>query len=106
MGLGNDDQEDLIPLLEGAHVGYAVEGAMDFGDVTLVSLGCSNPTPWHTHREASEDELARRLAELTEGSTRSARSSTCTSLRMPRAWMPPRASTTSCRSSSRAANPT
>jgi uncharacterized protein len=67
MGLGNDDQEDLIPILEGAHVGFAVEGAMDFGDVTLVSLGYSNPTPWHTHREASEDELARRLAELTEG---------------------------------------
>jgi uncharacterized protein len=67
MGLGNDDQEDLIPLLDGTHVGNAVEGAMDFGDVSLVSLGWSNPTPWQTHREASEDELARRLTELTEG---------------------------------------
>ena len=67
MGLGNDDQEDLVPLLEGAHVGNAVEGVMEFGDVSLVSLGWSNPTPWHTHREASEDELARRLTELTEG---------------------------------------
>jgi Icc-related predicted phosphoesterase len=67
MGLGNDDQEDLVPLLEGAHVGNAREGVMDFGEVSLVSLGFSNPTPWHTHREATEDELALRLAELTEG---------------------------------------
>jgi Icc-related predicted phosphoesterase len=67
MGLGNDDQEDLIPLLEGAHVGNAVEGPMDFGDVTLVSLGWSNPTPWHTHREAGEEDLAARLSELTDG---------------------------------------
>ena len=67
MGLGNDDQEDLIPLLDGAHVGNAREGVMDFGEVSLVSLGFSNPTPWHTHREATEDELAQRLAHLTDG---------------------------------------
>lgn len=66
-GLGNDDDDDLIPLLDGEHLGNAREGAMEFGDLTLVSLGYSNPTPWHTHREATEEELGRRLAELTHG---------------------------------------
>jgi Icc-related predicted phosphoesterase len=66
LGLGNDDFDDLIPLIDGDAVGYAREGAMDFGDLTLVSLGWSNPTPWSTHREAPEDELATRLRAMTE----------------------------------------
>lgn len=65
LGLGNDDFDELVPLIDGDVVGYAREGAMDFGDLTLVSLGWSNPTPWQTNREAPEEELARRLAAMT-----------------------------------------
>jgi len=65
MGLGNDDSEELIPLLDTDHLSYARDGAIDFGDLTLVSLGWSNPTPWDTPREASEDDIARRLDEMT-----------------------------------------
>ncbi|HWM33072.1 MAG TPA: hypothetical protein VNR36_02420 [Pseudolysinimonas sp.] len=67
LGLGNDDFDDLVPVIDGEAVGYAREGAMDFGDLTLVSLGWSNPTPWSTHREAPEDELGARLRAMTEG---------------------------------------
>lgn len=67
MGLGNDDSEELIPLLDTDHLRYAPDGPLDLGDLTLVSLGWSNPTPWDTHREASEDELGRRLDEMTAG---------------------------------------
>lgn len=67
LGLGNDDFDELIPVIDGDVVGYAREGAMDFGDYTLVNLGWSNPTPWKTGREAPEDVLAARLQEMSEG---------------------------------------
>ncbi len=67
LGLGNDDFDELIPLIDGDVVGYAREGAMDFGDLTLVSLGWSNPTPWSTNREAPEAELAERLNAMVDG---------------------------------------
>ncbi len=67
LGLGNDDFDELIPLIDGDVVGYAREGAMDFGDLTLLSLGWSNPTPWHTNREAPEQELGERLAAMSAG---------------------------------------
>ena len=37
------------------------------GDFDLVSLGWSNPTPWHTNRECSEEELADKLAQAING---------------------------------------
>src|SRR5450759_2735598 len=30
----------------------------------MISCGWSNPTPWHTPRECSEEELERRIAQL------------------------------------------
>jgi Icc-related predicted phosphoesterase len=62
IGLGNDDFDELIPYLTSGPVEYAAEGPVDLGSgFELVSLGWSNPTPWHTTRECSEDELARKL---------------------------------------------
>lgn len=67
IGLGNDDYEETIPLFDQAPVRYAREGLMDLGEFTLGTLGWGNPTPWNTHRECSEAELAEKLRAL-EGS--------------------------------------
>ena len=67
LGLGNDDFEELIPHLDDGPVAYAKDGTTDLGDFDLVSLGWSNPTPWHTNRECSEDELTEKLAAAING---------------------------------------
>jgi uncharacterized protein len=67
LGLGNDDFEELIPHLDHGPVAYARDGTTDLGDFDLVSLGWSNPTPWHTNRECSEDELSHKLAQAIDG---------------------------------------
>ena len=67
IGLGNDDFEELIPHLDAGPVAYAKDGTIDLGDFELVSLGWSNPTPWHTNRECSEDKLADKLAQAING---------------------------------------
>lgn len=67
LGLGNDDSDDLAELLDAGPVHLAREGAMELGEHWLVSLGWSNPTPWATHREAPEHELASRLSAMTDG---------------------------------------
>ena len=66
IGLGNDDFDEMIPLLDNGPVGYAADGLVDLGELTLASLGFSNPTPWHTNRELTEDELYARLAGIAE----------------------------------------
>ena len=66
IGLGNDDFDEMIPLLDNGPVSYAKDGLVDLGELTLASLGWSNPTPWHTNRECSEDELAAKLAGVLE----------------------------------------
>ena len=66
IGLGNDDFDEMIPLLDNGPVGYAADGLVDLGELTLASLGFSNPTPWHTNRELTEDEMAARLASIVE----------------------------------------
>lgn len=66
IGLGNDDFDEMIPLLDNGQVGYAADGLVDLGELTLASLGFSNPTPWHTNRELSEDELTAKLAQVVE----------------------------------------
>ena len=62
IGLGNDDFDEMIPYLDANPVAYAHDGELDLGDVSLMSLGWSNPTPWNTNRECTEDELAGRVA--------------------------------------------
>ena len=66
LGLGNDDFDELIPCLTAGPVAYAAEGVTELGEFELASLGWSNPTPWDTNRECSEDELADKLAFLAE----------------------------------------
>jgi Icc-related predicted phosphoesterase len=64
--LGNDDPPSLAEPLTGAPWGEQAEGrvlAID-DEHALVSWGWSNPTPWHSFREMSEDELAARFEAL------------------------------------------
>ncbi len=64
--LGNDDPPELLPLLDAAPWGtHAEDRVLDLGDGhVLVSLGYSNPTPWDSYRELSEDELGARIDAL------------------------------------------
>lgn len=64
--LGNDDPPELRALLDEAPWGTQAEGRVcDLGDGhALVSIGYSNPTPWDSHRELSEEELGDRIDVL------------------------------------------
>jgi uncharacterized protein len=67
--LGNDDPVELQAVLDAATWATAAEGrviAID-DDHELASWGYSNLTPWHSHREQTEDELAASLATLVGG---------------------------------------
>jgi uncharacterized protein len=58
---GNDDIFEIDPILESAPSVTFAEGKvidLGFGDFTMISMGYTNPTPWDTHREAPEPELA------------------------------------------------
>ncbi len=59
---GNDDIFEIDPILEAAPCVTFAEGkVLDLDGFTMVSMGWTNPTPWNTHREAPEDELAARI---------------------------------------------
>src|SRR5246127_439247 len=59
---GNDDIFEIDPILESSPAVTFAEGkVIDLGGVTMISMGYTNPTPWDTHREAPEDELAMRI---------------------------------------------
>ena len=64
--LGNDDPPELAAVLDAAPWGEQVEGRLVGlgGDHELVSWGYSNPTPWDSYREMTEDELAARFDAL------------------------------------------
>ena len=63
---GNDDRWAVDAALKGSDVVVNPDGrTMEIkGGFKLVSLGASNPTPWKTPRELSEDEIYRRLSGL------------------------------------------
>lgn len=62
---GNDDGEYIADLLaESAPTGNAETRLIEVKGFQILSLGYSNVTPWHTDRELSEDELAKRIGEL------------------------------------------
>jgi uncharacterized protein len=64
--LGNDDPPPLVEPLRNAPWGEQAEGRvlqLD-DDHQLVSWGWSNPTPWHSFREMSEDDLTAHFEEL------------------------------------------
>lgn len=66
MMLGNDDFDELAQTLRGSDVvTYAEDGVFDLpGGFELASIGHSTPTPWHTPRECSEEELGTRIDAL------------------------------------------
>jgi Icc-related predicted phosphoesterase len=65
---GNDDYTDVLAVLprDGDGAVRACEGEVVPIDEhhTMASLGISTPTPWHTPREVTEDELAEVIRKL------------------------------------------
>jgi uncharacterized protein len=65
---GNDDPFEIDDVIRehGGDRALLLEG--EIYDVApghqMLNTGWSNPTPWHTHREAPEDELARRIEAM------------------------------------------
>lgn len=64
--LGNDDPAELRSLLDEAPWGVHDEGrvVMLDDDHEMISLGFSNITPWHSHREMTEEGLATAIADM------------------------------------------
>ncbi len=64
--LGNDDPAELRSLLDEAPWGTHDEGqvVMLDDDHEMISLGYSNITPWHSHREMTEDGLAAAIGDM------------------------------------------
>lgn len=64
--LGNDDPDELGELLDRAPWGVNAEGrAVELDENhEMISWGYSNVTPWHSHREQNEDDLAAAMATL------------------------------------------
>ena len=63
---GNDDPPAVLDALDNGRIVHNPEGApVALDDVSeMISLGWSNPTPWNTPRECSEDELTQRIDAL------------------------------------------
>lgn len=62
---GNDDVFAIDPVLDESTVITRAEGkVLAIGDHEMISSGWTNPTPWKTSRECSEEELARRINEM------------------------------------------
>ncbi len=63
---GNDDTFDIDNVIESApHVNFTEGKVVELDGFYLASMGYTNPTPWNTFREGSEEDLARRIDELT-----------------------------------------
>ncbi len=65
---GNDDEWDVLNVMkkEDAKSFFACENEMVFvdDDHTMISIGLSTPTPWHTPREVPEEELGKLIEEM------------------------------------------
>jgi uncharacterized protein len=59
---GNDDMPEVLEVLEEARGEVVVPSEHDVVDLdgrhTMITVGYSTPTPWRTHREASEEQIA------------------------------------------------
>jgi Icc-related predicted phosphoesterase len=64
----NDDMFEIDDILAGARVVETgdEDHPIDLDGFTMVSMGWTNPTPWHTFREAEEPELAKRIEHALE----------------------------------------
>jgi len=67
--LGNDDPPEIAGLIEACPVVENPESRCVRLDESheMISLGFSNPTPWHTVRELEEEDLAARIAAMMAG---------------------------------------
>jgi uncharacterized protein len=65
---GNDDPPEVLGVLEQARaVSNPEDRVVPLDDTCeMISYGWSNPTPWQTPRECSEEELGRRIDALME----------------------------------------
>jgi len=59
---GNDDELEVDEVVRRSDFVELGEGRLvDIDGFSMISTGWSNPTPWKTHREDSEEELAQRI---------------------------------------------
>ena len=59
---GNDDEMEVDDVVRRAELVELGEGrVVEIDGFSMISTGWSNPTPWNTHREESEDKLAERI---------------------------------------------
>jgi Icc-related predicted phosphoesterase len=59
---GNDDEMEVDDVIRRAEAVELAEGrTVELDGYTMISTGWSNPTPWKTHREESEEKLAERI---------------------------------------------
>jgi len=59
---GNDDEFEVDDVVRKSDFVELGEGRLiDIDGYTMISSGWSNPTPWNTHREESEEKLAERI---------------------------------------------
>jgi Icc-related predicted phosphoesterase len=62
---GNDDEMEIDEVIAGAKRVVLAEGrTIDIGGYEMISSGWANPTPWHTYREAPEEELLKRMEPM------------------------------------------
>ena len=60
---GNDDEMEVDDVVRRSELVELGEGRIvDVDGFSMISTGWSNPTPWKTHREDSEEELGARIA--------------------------------------------
>ena len=59
---GNDDEFEVDDVIHKARFVELGEGRLlEMEGFTMISTGWSNPTPWNTHREETEEKLAERI---------------------------------------------
>jgi hypothetical protein len=65
MAPGNDDFQEIDEILDNStYVINADNKKVDVDGYEMITLSWSNPTPWDTPRECSEEELERKIDEL------------------------------------------
>lgn len=69
VSLGNDDRDDLIPVLEGSElVTYPDGKVVPLDDKhEMASVGYGNMTPWKCPRDLPEEELAKKIEQAVSG---------------------------------------
>jgi len=65
---GNDDRPETDEVIVQSEAVELAEGrVVEVDGVEMISTGWSNPTPWETYRECSEEQLTTRMAPMIAG---------------------------------------